>query len=383
MADAAPSNTEHSHASSYTAAMTSQTLTHSIHWSISSVNVAGGVRSITQTAPTLGLPMAQPNPSEPRVPEMVNLAFFYNVQQVDTFLAIQAWKPSSGNHGFPVTHGDFLRCVKKIHHCIITVDKVFDKETHPADLGKFLPGGECSNSKDLEAVSVRICYVIRDVHEHGTRQPPLRLPGAFRDPAVQDMVLTFYQRLHWTCFLLRHFKAYANRFMCQIAVEAHVARIWSVLSMESAFRGRWLRLDTQQKHNHMYVAPYMKMTSGDLPVTHPERAAPQSSAGAVQASMATDSGSTPSGPSAVPQSLPAHAADNGTIGAGPLRRPEGRAPAPPQQQTRTEMNQQEHGWTPMQGLEQIHDTPLETEELDEGLLDRFLGEMDDVDGSQS
>jgi hypothetical protein len=47
------------------------------------------------------------------------------------------------------------------------------------------------------------------------------------------------------------------------------------------------------------------------------------------------------------------------------------------------MYQQEHDWTPLQGLEQTHRTLLETGETEEELLDRFLGEMDGVEGSQS
>lgn len=77
----------------------------------------------------------------------------------------------------------------------------------------------------------------------------------------QDVAFNFHQRVHWTCFLLKHYKAYTDRFMSLVAPEAYAARIWSVLSRERSFRSWWQSLSDAEKAKRLYEAPYSGMTT--------------------------------------------------------------------------------------------------------------------------
>jgi hypothetical protein len=114
-----------------------------------------------------------------------------------------------------------------------------------------------------------IFNVLRTVQKDGTTGLVLRLPGQLRQPLANDINFTFAQRLHWTTFLLRHYKSHANRFMCQIGVEAHIARIWSVLVLEESFRGWWNSLDNTQKADCLIRHPYLDVTYGGGRYCHP------------------------------------------------------------------------------------------------------------------
>ncbi|KAF1916512.1 hypothetical protein BDU57DRAFT_234434 [Ampelomyces quisqualis] len=193
---------------------------------------------------------------------------FGNVRAAHEYLRQPKLTPTMGNTGCPVTSGDAMYCVRKIYNALISVDAVWDKEIHSEDFIRFLDGGSWSDPKDLQAVTFHISGTLGGMHKGQQQGPPLQFPD-LREPMPQDVAFTFHQRLHWTCFLLKHYKAHANRFMCLVAVEAHVARIWSVLSRERSFRGWWLALTNEEKAKHLYEDPYAGMTYRDYPIAHP------------------------------------------------------------------------------------------------------------------
>jgi hypothetical protein len=136
-----------------------------------------------------------------------------------------------------------------IHDALVDVDTVWDIGSHPNDYKKFLPGGDWSNPKDLQAIAVYIYHIRRKVQSDGTTGPALRLPNPLRNPTSYDVDFTFGQRLHWIAFLLRHYKSYANRFMYQLGVEAYVARIWTVLLLDESFQAWWQSLNAKQRED--------------------------------------------------------------------------------------------------------------------------------------
>jgi hypothetical protein len=106
---------------------------------------------------------------------------------------------------------------------------------------------------------------------------------------TEDLTFTFHQRLHWVCFLLGHWKSFANRFMCQVALEAHVARICSLVCMQPDFMQWWQSPTDEVRQDWMEVEPYQHMTCFGLPVSH-------------QTSFS--SGIVPAGPAMAPNILP-------------------------------------------------------------------------------
>jgi hypothetical protein len=169
----------------------------------------------------------------------------------------------------PTTHGDMVSCISKLYNALVNLDEVWDKQSHPEDYERFLAGGGWSDPQDLHAVSLCIHNALMKLHTRGVQGPMLRLPGNFRQPAANDVDFTFGQRLYWTSFLLRRYKAHDNRFMCQNAVEAHVARIWSVLMLEPSFQKWWARLNAGQIINYLCKQPYFGVTSGNTHFYHP------------------------------------------------------------------------------------------------------------------
>lgn len=87
---------------------------------------------------------------------------------------------------------------------------------------------------------------------------------------VEDITFTFHQRLHWVCFLVAHRKSFANRFMCQVALEAHLARIWTLVYMQPEAMQWWQSTSEEVRWDWMEVQTYQQMTSFGLPVAHQE-----------------------------------------------------------------------------------------------------------------
>jgi hypothetical protein len=177
-------------------------------------------------------------PSAERLPKFSSSGIlFKNAAEIEIYRA-------------PVTSEDFSGCIVKIHDALVGVDTVWDIGSHPNDYKKFLPGGDWSDSKDLQAMAVYVYYVLRKVQSDGTTGPALRLSGPSRNPTRPDVDFTFAQHLYWTTFLLRHYKSYANRFMCQLGVEAYVARIWTVLLLDKSFQAWWWQsLNAKQRED--------------------------------------------------------------------------------------------------------------------------------------
>jgi hypothetical protein len=86
---------------------------------------------------------------------------------------------------------DFVRCTKKVYSFLISIDTVFDEETHPEHFVKCLLGGDWSNLKYLlEALYVNTTF--RDmVLAHSTSEV---LQSLAED--AQATFLQAIQRLH-------------------------------------------------------------------------------------------------------------------------------------------------------------------------------------------
>jgi hypothetical protein len=265
------------------------------------LSYAGMASGLIATEPDRGHMGFQPLPNEGRLPQFDRSGMlFKNAKETDTYLKQAQWKPTMGLFGVPINSEDFCACIAKIYNSLVEVDIVWDMDTHPADYKKFLRGGDWSNPRDLQAMSVSIFNVLRTVQKDGTTGPVLRLPGQLRQPMENDINFTFAQRLHWTTFLLRHYKSHANRFMCQIGVETHIARIWSVLVLEESFREWWKSLDNMQKADCLIRHPYLDVTYGGARYCHPTPEEAQSWRVAVQA-QAISSGVQPQGPQSAAQ----------------------------------------------------------------------------------
>lgn len=216
------------------------------------------------TASLIGLPSLK----------LADALLFPSIRHATTHISLPAWAPISKNYGLPGTFADAEVCIKKVYNCLIHVNNVMDAKAHPEDLAKFLPGGDWSNPEDLEAAATSIVFAINRLHSLGQQETPLWLTGDLRNPMGEDYMFTFHQRLHWVCFLIQHWKSLANRFMCQIALEAHVARIWSLVCMQPGFLQWWQGLTDQERQHRMEVEPYQGMTHYGFALAHQSQTVP-------------------------------------------------------------------------------------------------------------
>jgi hypothetical protein len=126
-----------------------------------------------------------------------------------------------------------------------------------------------TNSVSFSRIFSYIYQVLRKVQGDCTTGTTLRLFSSLRTPTRHDVDFTFAQRVHWNAFLLRYHKSCANRFMCQLGVEAYVVRIWSVLLLEESFRGLWQSLNTKHKEDCIIQYLYVNVTYGGKRYYHP------------------------------------------------------------------------------------------------------------------
>lgn len=200
---------------------------------------------------------------------------FSSSTKLTAHLAKPQWKTTTGNWGVPSIPVDGQACLTKVYNALVNVDDVWDKETHRKEHDMFLVGGDWSGPKDLQATAAWIIQAITNVHEKGLSGRPgqqLRLPGVLMQYDIFDQDFTFQQRLHWTCFLMEHYKFHAHRFMMLTAVDAHVARIFSVLAMETSFLDWWLSKTDAEQTMHLTNLPYIDVTSGGVYLQHPSPA---------------------------------------------------------------------------------------------------------------
>lgn len=146
------------------------------------------------------------------------------MQEANAYLEAPVWKPSIGTYSFPQSSGDHFKCVAKIQNAIVDLRDVRDKNSNPHEIQKFRLGGAWSNPKDVKAISSAVFDAIMNIHKIRLRGIAHRHTNT-QQATEQNQNFTFHQRLHWTAFLLQHYKEHANLFMNQLRINVVVARI--------------------------------------------------------------------------------------------------------------------------------------------------------------
>lgn len=190
--------------------------------------------------------------------------YFQSFDQVNTYLHEVAWFPSMGRYGLPQSAEQYKFYIEKLCSALLSLQNVWDIETAPWQLGKFLPNGEWTEARDIEVIAHIVLLAAMRIHISGVTDFPHTRSIDYMSFNSEDIDFTFPQRMHFLAILLGHSKAAAAEVMARVNIDKYLAAPITALRRFDAFEEIWTNASSEEKKNLLEVQPYVG--SG---VTHP------------------------------------------------------------------------------------------------------------------
>ncbi|KAF1837093.1 hypothetical protein BDW02DRAFT_577360 [Decorospora gaudefroyi] len=216
--------------------------------------------------PSYGPPTPpQPTPTTPnkQPPPSYGGVYFQHAGQVISHLNEVVWYPSMGDYGVPRTAHGRKFYLQKIELALANIKNVWDAETVPFDYAKFLPGGDWTDPKDVEAIAHVVVSQAEKIHATGVVGPAFRRAKEFMSLNAEDVDFTFAQRIQFVAHLLAHSKMVAAQAMCSQGIHEIVALPITSLRLFEAFEREWAGFSDEEKVWRLRLVPY------DPSVAHP------------------------------------------------------------------------------------------------------------------
>lgn len=226
---------------------------------------ANGPPLAIQPPPPQPQPQPQPIPTPaPQLPSPFWGHHFQSFAQVTDYVNRVAWYPSMGRYGLPQTDEQYKFYLEKICRALRNINSVWDMNAAPWQFGKFIPGGEWANTKDIEAIAHIVILAAMRIHVFGVTDFAHKRSVDYMSFHSEDIDFTFPQRMYYVACLLHHSKAAAAEVMAKVHIDKYVATPMTALRSLDQFANSWGKTSPEEKKNMLEVAPYVG--SG---VTHP------------------------------------------------------------------------------------------------------------------
>ncbi|XP_014562458.1 hypothetical protein COCVIDRAFT_10889 [Bipolaris victoriae FI3] len=211
--------------------------------------------------PTTGPPLSKPWPQSASPPSQPSVPFwgyqFQNFGQVNAYLNEVCWFPSMDRYGFPQTGEQYKFHLERICIALRNISQVWDVQSAPWQFGKFIPKGEWTDPRDIEAIAHTVVYTTMRIHVSGVTDFAQRRSIDLISLNSEDIDFTFPQRIHFVACLLSHSKAIAAEVMARVNIEKYVALPITCLRSFHPFNTKWLEVSPEEKRGWTEVKPYL------------------------------------------------------------------------------------------------------------------------------
>ncbi|EMD69731.1 hypothetical protein COCSADRAFT_21917 [Bipolaris sorokiniana ND90Pr] len=182
---------------------------------------------------------------------------FQNFGQVNVYLNEVCWFPSMDRYGFPQTSDQYKFYLEKICIALRNISKVWDLQSAPWQFSKFMPKGEWTDHRDIEAIAHTVMYTTMRIHISGVTDFAHRRSIDLISLNSEDVDFTFPQRIHFVACLLNHSKVIAAEVMARVNIEKYVALPITCLRSFHYFNDKWVEASAEERRNWTEVKPYL------------------------------------------------------------------------------------------------------------------------------